>query len=92
MNRPDLPQDLVALSARLRANPELTEGMGPVHMLWLARAPVGSVRPVSVSPASNKPAALAQLHGHNYATRCRERSMSVCHTRVGGFWAAARAA
>ena len=50
MNQPDLPEDLVALNARLRANPELTECMGPVHMLSVPGRITGELRSTPVSP------------------------------------------
>ncbi len=50
MTRPELPADLVALNARLKADPTLTEGMGPVHMLSVPGRSSGELRSTPVSP------------------------------------------
>jgi deazaflavin-dependent oxidoreductase (nitroreductase family) len=50
MQKPDLPADLVALNARLKADPSLTEGMGPVHLLSVRGRVSGELRSTPVSP------------------------------------------
>ena len=50
MSKPELSSDLIALNARLRADPTLTEGMGPVHMLSVPGRVSGQLRSTPVSP------------------------------------------
>ncbi len=39
MERTRLPEDIQALNAQLRADPALTENMGPVHLQLTRRSP-----------------------------------------------------
>src|SRR5215467_8775792 len=50
MNRRDVPADLVALNARLKADPSLTESMGPVHLLSVRGRVSGELHSTPVSP------------------------------------------
>jgi deazaflavin-dependent oxidoreductase (nitroreductase family) len=53
MDKTQLPDDLRALNARLTANPELTENMGPVHMLTVIGRRTGRPQVTPVSPVTS---------------------------------------
>jgi deazaflavin-dependent oxidoreductase (nitroreductase family) len=50
MGRPQLPDHIVQLNARLKADPQLTEQMGPVHLLSVPGRVTGELRTTPVSP------------------------------------------
>ena len=50
MERTRLPEDIQALNAKLRADPALTENMGPVHLLTVAGRRTGNPQTTPVSP------------------------------------------
>ena len=52
MEKTRLPDDIRALNARLLAEPELTENMGPVHVLTVLGRTTGKPRATPVSPVS----------------------------------------
>ena len=53
MTRPDLPTDLVTLNARLRANPDLTEGKRSVHVSTVPGRVSGELRSTPLSPVQH---------------------------------------
>ncbi len=53
MERTRLPEDIQALNAKLRADPALTENMGPVHMLTVAGRRSGQPQTTPVSPVEH---------------------------------------
>jgi hypothetical protein len=50
MSTSHLPDDIVELNARLKADPQLTEHMGPVHLLSVPGRASGELRTTPVSP------------------------------------------
>ena len=50
MERTRLPDDIQALNAKLRADPALTQNMGPVHVLTVAGRRTGQPQTTPVSP------------------------------------------
>ena len=50
VERTQLPEDIQALNAQLRADPALTENMGPVHVLTVAGRRTGQPQTTPVSP------------------------------------------
>src|SRR5207244_4644754 len=52
MGRTRLPDDILALNTRLRADPALTENMGPVHVLTVVGRRSGKAQTTPVSPVT----------------------------------------
>jgi deazaflavin-dependent oxidoreductase (nitroreductase family) len=52
MDRTQLPDDILALNTRLRADPALTENMGPVHILTVVGRRSGKPQSTPVSPVT----------------------------------------
>lgn len=52
MERTQLPEDIQQLNAKLTANPELTENMGPVHLLTVTGRTSGKPYSTPVSPVA----------------------------------------
>ena len=52
MDRTRLPDDIQALNAKLKADPALTENMGPVHVLTVLGRSSGRPQATPVSPVS----------------------------------------
>jgi deazaflavin-dependent oxidoreductase (nitroreductase family) len=50
MNKFQLPDEVLQMNERLRSNPQLTEGMGPVHLLSVPGRKSGEMRATPVSP------------------------------------------
>ena len=50
MSKPELASELVELNERLKADPTLTEQMGPVHLLSVPGRVSGELRSTPVSP------------------------------------------
>ena len=50
MERTQLPEDIQALNSKLRADPALTENMGPVHVLTVPGRRTGKPQTTPVSP------------------------------------------
>src|SRR5438309_9803977 len=53
MDRTRLPDDILALNTRLRADPALTENMGPVHVLTVVGRRSGKAQTTPVSPVTH---------------------------------------
>jgi deazaflavin-dependent oxidoreductase (nitroreductase family) len=53
MRRQQLPEYVRELNARLKANPRLTEQMGPVHLLSVPGRASGELRSTPVSPLTH---------------------------------------
>jgi deazaflavin-dependent oxidoreductase (nitroreductase family) len=53
MERTRLPEDIQALNAKLRADPALSETMGPVHVLTVAGRHTGQPQTTPVSPVQH---------------------------------------
>jgi deazaflavin-dependent oxidoreductase (nitroreductase family) len=53
MKRQQLPETVLALNATLKANPQLTEQMGPVHLLSVPGRASGEFRSTPVSPLTH---------------------------------------
>src|SRR5258705_52144 len=53
MNREQLPEAVLALNASIKANPQLTEQMGPVHLLSVPGRVSGELRSTPVSPLTH---------------------------------------
>src|SRR5438132_10122846 len=53
MDRTRLPDDILALNTRLRADPALTENMGPVHLLTVVGRRSGKAQTTPVSPVTH---------------------------------------
>jgi hypothetical protein len=53
MKREQLPESVLALNATLKARPELTEQMGPVHLLSVPGRVSGDLRSTPVSPLTH---------------------------------------
>ena len=50
MTKPELPGEVIQLNERIKRNPQLTEGMGPVHLLNVPGRTSGELRSTPVSP------------------------------------------
>jgi F420H(2)-dependent quinone reductase len=50
MTKPELPGEVIQLNERIKRNPQLTEGMGPVHLLSVPGRISGELRSTPLSP------------------------------------------